>query len=128
MLSYFFCHLCLRVTYRKLCYIVELFHFTQNYVILFSSPLVSKVYPRLKPDLSKIFHQRLQSYRSRWCSIKKGIYKSFAKLTGKHLCQSLFFNKVARLRTATLLKKRLWQRCFPVNFVKFLRTTLDDCF
>ena len=22
----------------------------------------------------------------------------------------------------TLLKKRLWHRCFPVNFVKFLRT------
>ena len=22
----------------------------------------------------------------------------------------------------TLLKKRLWQRCFPVNFVKYLRT------
>ena len=22
----------------------------------------------------------------------------------------------------TLLKKRLWQRCFPVNFAKFLRT------
>ena len=25
------------------------------------------------------------------------------------------------LRPATLLKKRLWHRCFPVNFVKFLR-------
>ena len=25
--------------------------------------------------------------------------------TGKHLCQSLFFNKVARLRPATLLKR-----------------------
>ena len=25
-------------------------------------------------------------------------------------------------RPATLLKKRLWSRCFPVNFVKFLRT------
>ena len=23
---------------------------------------------------------------------------------------------------AALLKKRLWHRCFPVNFVKFLRT------
>ena len=22
----------------------------------------------------------------------------------------------------TLLQKRLWQRCFPVNFAKFLRT------
>ena len=26
---------------------------------------------------------------------------------------------------ATLLKRRLWHRCFPVNFVKFL---LGDCF
>ena len=26
------------------------------------------------------------------------------------------------MRSATLLKKRLWQRCLPVNFVKFLRT------
>ena len=26
------------------------------------------------------------------------------------------------LGPATLLKKRLWHRCFPVNFVKFLRT------
>ena len=25
-------------------------------------------------------------------------------------------------RPATLLKKRPWHRCFPVNFVKFLRT------
>ena len=28
----------------------------------------------------------------------------------------------ARIRPATLSKKRLWQRCFPVNFAKFLRT------
>ena len=28
------------------------------------------------------------------------------------------------LRSATLLKKRLWHRCFPVNFAKFLRTPL----
>ena len=33
------------------------------------------------------------------------------------------FNKVADLRPATLLKKRLWRTCFPVNFVKFLRTS-----
>ena len=33
--------------------------------------------------------------------------KVFAKITGKHLCQSLFFNKVAGLRPATLLKKSL---------------------
>ena len=28
---------------------------------------------------------------------KKGALKNFAKFTGKHLCQSLFFNKVAGL-------------------------------
>ena len=32
------------------------------------------------------------------------------------------FNKVEGLRPATLLKKRLWRRCFPVNVAKFLRT------
>ena len=36
--------------------------------------------------------------------------------------QGLFFNKVAGLRLATLLKKRLWHRCLPVNFATFLRT------
>ena len=47
---------------------------------------------------------------------KKGVLRNFVKFTGKQLCQSLFFNKVAGLRPATLLKKRLWHRCFPVNF------------
>ena len=32
-----------------------------------------------------------------------------------------FVNKVAGLRSATLFKKWHWRRCFPVNFVKFLR-------
>ena len=54
--------------------------------------------------------------------LRQDVLINLAKLTGKHLCQSLFFNKVADLRPATLLKKRLWHRCFPVNFVKFLRT------
>ena len=53
---------------------------------------------------------------------RKGVLGNFAKFTGKHLCQSLFFNKVVGLRPETLSKKRLWHRCFPVNFAKFLRT------
>ena len=35
------------------------------------------------------------------------------------------FANFARPGLATLLKKRLWHRCFPVNFY---RTPLDDCF
>ena len=32
------------------------------------------------------------------------------------------FNKIAGLRAATLLKKRLWHRCFPMNLANFFRT------
>ena len=46
----------------------------------------------------------------------------FHKITGKHLSHGLFFNKVAGLRSVTLLKKKLRHGCFPVNFVIFLRT------
>ena len=56
------------------------------------------------------------------CSLKKGVLRDFAKFTGKQLCQNLFFNKVAALMPATLLKKELWHRYFPVNFAKFLKT------
>ena len=48
--------------------------------------------------------------------------QSFTKFTGKHLCQCLFFNKVAGLRPATLLKSRLrLHHQSSWNFVKFLR-------
>ena len=70
--------------------------------------------------MSSIFSLFRSSHRR--YSVRKGVLRNFAKFTGKHLCQSLFFNKVAGLRSAALLKKRLWRLCFPVNFVKFLRT------
>ena len=54
--------------------------------------------------------------------MKKGALVNFTKFTGKQLCQSLYFNKVAALRVATLLKKKLWHSYFPVDFAKFLRT------
>ena len=63
---------------------------------------------------NKSSHQR--------CSLKKVVLRNLTKFTGKHLCQGLFFDKVAGLRPATLLKKRRWRRCFPVKSAKFLRT------
>ena len=56
--------------------------------------------------------------------MKKGVVRNFTKFTGKYLCKSLLFNKVAGLRPAILLKKRLWHRWFPVNFAKVPRTPL----
>ena len=45
----------------------------------------------------------------RRCSVRKDVLRNFVKFTGKHLCQNMFFNKVAGLRPATLLEKRLTQ-------------------
>ena len=45
------------------------------------------------------------------CSVKKVVLRNLSKFTGKHLCQSLFFNKAAHL-TEHL----------------FHRTPLGDCF
>ena len=52
----------------------------------------------------------------------KRVLRNFAKSTGKHLHQSLFKIKLQASRPATLSKKILWHRCFPVNFAKFLTT------
>ena len=68
----------------------------------------------------------------------KGVLINFAKVTRKHLWQSLlfiatvsqyfakftllnssFFYKVSTCKHATLLKKRLRHRYFPITFVKF---------
>ena len=40
--------------------------------------------------------QNVANFRSshQRCSIKKSILRNFTKFTGKHLCQSLFFDKV----------------------------------
>ena len=50
---------------------------------------------------------------------KKTLLKDVPKIAGKDLCQSLFFNNVVGLKPATLLKTRLWHKCFPMNFAKF---------
>ena len=51
----------------------------------------------------------------RRCFVRKSILRNLAKFAEKHLCQGL--------RPVTLLKKRLWHRCFPVNFCKISKNT-----
>ena len=64
---------------------------------------------------------------------RKGAIRNFAKFTGKHLCQCLFLNKVAALRSATLLKRGsvtgvfLWiLQNFEENH--FLQNNFSGCF
>ena len=68
-------------------------------------------------------------------SVRISVLRNFAKFIGKHLCQSLFFNDVAGLRPATLLKKKLWpEACsfikqealaqvFPCEFCEISKST-----
>ena len=56
-------------------------------------------------NICKDLSVRRSSHRR--CSVRKSVPRNFAKFTGKHLCQILFFDKLADLRPATLLKKRL---------------------
>ena len=71
-------------------------------------------------------HMLKKNHRSSRLEVfcKKGCLRNFAKFTGKHKCQSLFFNKVAGLRpeTCNFIKKIIWHRNFPENFARFLRT------
>ena len=57
------------------------------------------------------------------CSVRKGILKNFAKFTGKHQHQSLFFNKVADLRPGTSLKKETLAQLFSCEFYEISKIT-----
>ena len=51
---------------------------------------------------------------------KIGVLKGFVNFTGKHLCWSLFFDKVTE--ACNFIKKRLQHSCFPAKFANFFRT------
>ena len=54
---------------------------------------------------------------------EKGVFRKFAKHRKTPVRVSFLIKlQASGLRPAALLKKRLWHRCFPVNFVKFLET------
>ena len=55
---------------------------------------------------------------------KKDIFKTFSKFTGKQLCQSLFFNKVARFGPKSLSKKKLRHSLFSYGICEIFNNTL----
>ena len=53
----------------------------------------------------------------------KKVFLEILQNSQENTCAGVsFLIKLQASKPATLLKKRLWRRCFPVNFVKFLRT------
>ena len=69
-------------------------------------------------SLEKLFWKSQKQTPQR-CSVKEDDLKNFANFTIKHLCRSFFLIK---FRPATLLKKKLQHRCFPLRLAKSLRT------
>ena len=57
---------------------------------------------------------------ARRCFFKKMLLKISQNSQENTCAKSLFLIKLQA--TTTLLKRRLWRRCFPVNFPEFLRT------
>ena len=70
-------------------------------------------------------HERSSHQR---CYIRKGVLRNFTKFTGKHLYQSLFFNKVAGVKKETLVQVFSCEFCKISKNTFFYRTPLDDCF
>ena len=108
----FFTHLTLSWKNLQLWKLWEKKSFVNNGSFFFRN---SKLRNVMAPSINRSSHRR--------CSVRKVVLRNFAKFTGKYMYHSLSFNKVSGPRPATLIKKRLWHRCFPVNFAKFFRTT-----
>ena len=98
------------------CFFLSLFFLPQKFS-LSPDPLSRPLYKYIQGD-------KKQQKQPPEVLYEKSAIRNAAKFTGKHPYQSLFFNKVAGLRPATLVKKRLRRRCFPVNFAKFIRTPI----
>ena len=60
----------------------------------------------------------------RWPEI--GIFRDFTKFTGKHLCQSRFFNKVANYSLQLYLKRDSTTVLFPWILQKILKHFLQN--
>ena len=60
---------------------------------------------------------------ARRCSVEN-MFLEISQNSQENTCARVSFLiklQASGLKSATLLKKRLWRRCFPVNFAKFLR-------
>ena len=53
--------------------------------------------PCLKENQARTYDGKTDRSTHRRYSVKKGVLRNFAKFTGKHLCQSLFFNEFFNL-------------------------------
>ena len=85
----------------------------------------------------QLFFSKLLRSSHRACSVRKNVLRNFAKFTGKHLCQSLFFNKVGKPQACNFVKKETLAQVFSCEFCEIsknsffaehLWATASDCY
>ena len=64
------------------------------------------------PPLCTLAYGVLKCFRNSRPEVlfEKGVLKNFGKLTGKHLCRSVFFNKVAGLTPISKNQHIIWTK------------------
>ena len=102
----------------KLNFILYLFKYCYQQILRKICRLVTKAEHEeiILYEFGKWWYIKQESYTKQPFAdvFKMGVLKIVVVFTGKHLCWSLFL--------ITFLARGLQQRCFPVNFAKFLRT------
>ena len=106
----------LKIYLRKLFVLIDFYFLNMASLVYFKS-IASHFHMNTIKSKFRIIFRRSR----RDVFFKKGVLENFAKFKGKHLCQSLFFNKVA------------CKGVFLLKFTKFLRTPcftehLGGCF
>ena len=100
---------------------IKNYYFWQYWQLTCKKNTKSTHFKLILPNKSIVSFRLKASHRR--CSIKKSALKNFAKLTGKHLCLRLSFNKVAGLRSATLFKKETPTLTFSCEFCEIFNNT-----
>ena len=111
----------LKVTYIVLTARNQEFILTLTAVPSLSQPLTYVIFIYILQQLSWYYNFYFVLFRStisenassshRRCSVRRGVLKNFLKFTAKHLCQCLFFNKIAGQSFLQSTSGRLLLKC-----------------
>ena len=96
-----------------------------NYGVCLTPDEIFEPFVEISNDLTmnSVAYLKMQKQSSRGVVYKK-VFLEISQNSQENTCAEVsFLIKLQVSRLATLLKKRLWHRSFPVNFAKFLRTT-----
>ena len=84
--------------------------------------VITRTVNRNKPPKSHVFNLLYHQKQPLDVFCKKDVLKNFVQFTGKHLYQSLFFNKVAGV-ASNFIKKETRSQVFSCEFCEIFKKT-----